>query len=67
MEQMCVLMKSTHDVNAVQSQLGQLIQCNDEANETHEYFVNLILPESEVERQNKYFHAKKKTFCDFTE
>ena len=67
MEQMCVLMKSTDDVHAVQYQLGQFIQCYEEANETHESFLNLNLPESEVERQNKYFHAKKKTFCDFTE
>ena len=64
---MCVLMKSTHDVNAVQYQLGQFIQCYEEATETHESFFNLNLPEREVERQNKYFHAKNKTFCDFTE
>ena len=67
MEQMSVLMESTDDVNAVQYQLGQFIQCYEEANATHESFVNVNLPKSEVERQDNYFHAKMKTFCDFTE
>ena len=60
-------MKSTDDVNAVQSLLGQRIQCYEQANETHELFVNLNLPKGEVERQNQYFHAKNKRNCDFAE
>lgn len=51
MEQIGVLMESTDNVDSVQSQLGKCIKCYEEANDTHESFLSLNLPESEVQRQ----------------
>lgn len=45
MEQVRVWMKSTDKVNSVQSERGKFTQSYEEANDMHECFLNLNLPE----------------------
>lgn len=54
------LMASNENVNSVTAELAKFIKFDQDANEMHESFVNLPLPQDEVARQNKN-HEEKMT------
>lgn len=66
-ESMRELMESTENVKSVQGHLCDFIKCYEEAMEKHNSFINMNLPEEEVERQNTYVNAKMMTLYGFTQ
>ena len=66
LENIRALMASKENVNSVNAELAKLISCCQDANDMHESFVNLPLPQDEVARQNKNHEEKMTMFSDFT-
>ena len=67
MESICALIESKENVNSVNSELFKFIKYYQDANDMHESFVKLPLPQYEVTRQSKYFEPKMTMYCDFPE
>jgi len=61
------LMASNENVNSVTAELARFIKFYQDANEIHESFVSLPLPQDEVARQNKNHEEKMTMFYEFTE
>ena len=66
-EKITVLMESNDNVDSVNLELANLIQCCQDAKERHLSLINLPLPQDEIKRQCEYFEAKMKKLNDFTE
>ena len=66
LENIHALMASNENVNSVNIELSKFIKCYQDANDMHESFVSLPLPQDEVVRQNKNHKEKMTMFYDFT-
>ena len=66
-EKITVLMESNENVNSVNLELANLIQCCQDAKVLHESLINLPLPQDEIKRQCEYFEAKMIRLNNFIE